>query len=95
MKRIGGIRRKKVGLFTKNVKTKGKLSIRNFLAEFKEGEKVALVVEPAIQKGLYHPRFAGKTGTIIKKTGSCYEVEIKDINKIKSLIVHPVHLKRL
>jgi len=95
MKRIGGIRRKKIGLFTKRANQKGKISIRNYLAEFDNGAKVALVLEPVVQAGIYHPRFAGKTGTIISRKGSCYEVRIMDMNKEKHLIIHPVHLKRL
>ncbi|MCF7867039.1 50S ribosomal protein L21e [Candidatus Woesearchaeota archaeon] len=95
MKRIGGERRKKRALFSKTPKTKGKVSIRKYLAEFQTGDKVALTVEPAIQTGMYHPRFAGKTGTIKSKKGECYEVSIIDITKAKTLLVHPVHLKRV
>ena len=54
-----------------------------------------LGVEPAIQKGMYHPRFVGKAGIIAGKVGRCYEVTIKDINKAKMLVVHPVHLRRV
>ncbi|MCF7901597.1 50S ribosomal protein L21e, partial [Candidatus Woesearchaeota archaeon] len=52
MKRIGGERRKKRALFSKTPKTKGKVSIRKYLAEFQTGDKVALTVEPAIQTGM-------------------------------------------
>ena len=95
MKRIGGQRRKKRALFRKSPKTRGKINIRKHLAEYKDGDKVALTVEPAVQKGMYHPRFAGKTGTVKGKTGDCYEVSIIDIKKPKTLIVHPIHLKKL
>lgn len=95
MARKGGPRRKNKFLFTKSSKDKGKVSIRRHLAEFAQGEQVALVVEPSMHAGMYHPRFIGRTGTIKAKTGSCYEVKITDINKDKVLIVHPVHLKKL
>ena len=54
-----------------------------------------LSAEPAVQKAMYHRRFHGKKGIIQSLRGQCYEVNIKDGNKIKTLIVHPVHLKRL
>lgn len=95
MARKGGPRRKSKQIFTKKTKEKGKVTIRRHLAEFKEGEKVALIVEPSQHAGMYHPRFVGKTGTVKAKTGSCYEVQITDINKEKTLIVHPVHMKKI
>ena len=95
MARIGGVRRKKSALLSKSSRKKGKVSLRNYLAEFKEGDKVALGYEPAVFKGTYCPRFVGKAGVVTAKLGSCYEVKIKDFKKEKKLIVHPVHLKKL
>ncbi len=95
MGRVGGSRRKKASKLTKSIKNKGKLSLRRYLAEFSEGDRVSLTVEPAIHEGMYHPRFIGKSGVVVSKKGSCYEVKIKDFNKDKILIVHPVHMKKL
>ena len=92
--RIGGFRRKTRGKFKKSARNKGKISITRYFQEFKSGDKVNLIVEPAVQKGMYHPRFMGKTATILSKTGECYKVKIKDNNAEKQLIVHPVHLKK-
>ncbi len=50
--------------------------------------------EPAVQHGMYYPRFHGKHGVVKGKQGNCYIVGIKDKNKAKDLIVHPVHLKK-
>lgn len=93
MKRLGGTRRKSRYKMTKSFRRKGKISISQLFQTFTKGDKVTLSVEPAVQKGFYHPRFMGKTGIIGKKKGRCYEVTIQD-NKEKTLIVHPVHLKR-
>ncbi|MGV8162316.1 MAG: 50S ribosomal protein L21e [Candidatus Nanoarchaeia archaeon] len=95
MARIGGLRRKKVSRFTKSTKQKGKVSLKRYLSEFKDGDRVSLTIEPAIHEGIYCPRFAGKSGTIISKRGTCYEVKIKDFTKEKILIVHPVHMRKL
>ncbi|RME31183.1 50S ribosomal protein L21e [Candidatus Woesearchaeota archaeon] len=91
--RIGGTRRKTRGIFTKPKQLRGKVSLRRYLQEFKPGDKVALKAEPSIQKGIYFRRFHGKIGVVKRKNGSCYDVEIKDLGKTKTVIVHPVHLK--
>ena len=94
MKKTGGLRRKTRSLFTKHTKDKGKLSLRKYLQTFKEGDVVKLSVEPSVQKGMYYPMFHGKKATVNCKRGKCYEVSINDRGKQKTLIVHPVHLKR-
>ena len=80
---------------TKHYREKGKISFTKYFADYKEGDKVTLKAEPAVQKGIYHLRFHGKTGIVKGKQGNCYNVEIKDGNKPKVLVVHPVHLARL
>ena len=93
-KRIGGLRRKTRYKFKKERRRKGKISITRYFQTFKEGDRVNLIVEPAVQKGMYHPRFMGKSGSVISKRGRCYQVRINDMGKDKTVIVHPVHLKR-
>lgn len=95
VKRIGSSRRKTRHKFKKSLREKGKLSLSKYFQTFESGEKVCLSIEPSVQKGVYFPRFLGKTGVVQKKTGTCYEVQIKDFTKSKTIIVHPVHLKRL
>ena len=91
--RTGGSRRKTRHKLSKPLRTKGKLSIRNYFQTFKQGDKVVLKAEPAVQTAMYLPRFHGKIGTVKSKRGACYEVSLKDGNKQKLLIIHPVHLK--
>lgn len=93
--RVGGFRRKTRSKLRKNVKDRGKISIRKYYQELKKGDKVCLVAEPAVQKGMYFPRFHGRIGEIAGKQGNCYKVDFKDGNKHKISIVHPVHLKKV
>ena len=79
---------------TKKPSERGKFSLRSYLKELQINDKVVLKMEPSIQKGMYFPRFHGKVGIVKAKKGSCYEVTIKDFKKEKTVIVHPVHLKR-
>ncbi len=94
VKRIGTFRRKTRHKLKKNIKARGKISLTKYFQTFKVGEKVVLTAEPAVQKGMYFPRYYGKAGVIKATKGKCYEVTIKDIKKEKTLIVHPVHMKR-
>lgn len=95
VKSIGGFRSRTRHKLKKNVRTRGKLSLTRFFQTFKLGDKVILNAEPAFQKGMYFPRFHGKTAVVANKIGTCYEVEFNDQGKTKILIVHPVHLKKI
>jgi large subunit ribosomal protein L21e len=92
--RIGRFRRKTRHKLKKNVKDKGKIRISSYLQEFQTEDRVILKAEPAVQNGMYFPRFHGKSGIITGKQGKCYKVKIKDIKKEKTVLVHPIHLKK-
>ena len=94
VKRLGGTRRKTRYKFRKEKRNKGKISITRYFQSFSIDDRVNLTVEPAVQKGMYHPRFMGKSGIVKGKRGRCYEVTINDFGKDKTLIVHPVHLRK-
>jgi len=95
VQRIGTARRKTRQKFSKSARTKGKVSLRRFLQVLETGDGVVLKAEPAVQKGMYHGRFHGKHGKIVGMRGKCYEVMIKINTKVKKLIVHPVHLRKV
>lgn len=62
------------------------------IAEFDEGQKVHLRLDPSTPKGQFHPRFGGLTGEIVGTQGSAYKVEVNDGGKHKTLIVAAAHL---
>lgn len=93
-KRIGGVRRKTRYKLSKEKRTKGKISITRYFQSFSQGDRVHLIVESSVHKGMYHPRFLGRAGIVNGKRGRCYEVTINDLGKEKKLIIHPIHLKR-
>jgi len=94
VKRIGGMRRKTRYKFRKEKRQKGKISITRYFQSFNAGDRVYLGLESAVQKGAYYPRFMGRTGIIKGKRGKCYMVSLNDLGKEKTLIVHPVHLRK-
>ena len=94
-KRIGGSRRKTRHKLAKTVRYRGKVSLARYFEKFNPGDKVCLAAEPSVHEGLYYPRFHGKAGVVLGKRGKCYEVMIKDVTMKKTVVVHPVHLKRM
>jgi len=63
------------------------------VAEFDEGQKVHLKIDPSAQDGRFHPRFNGHTGEVIGKQGRAFKVRIVDGGKEKTIIAHPAHLR--
>lgn len=61
--------------------------------QFDEGDSVHLSLDPSTQEGRFHPRFNGKTGTVVGTQGRAYQVEVGDGGSQKKLIIKPAHLK--
>lgn len=95
MKRIGGFRRKSRYKLRQNISSRGKLPITKILQEFQIGERVVLKLEPSHMGGMFFPRFQGRVGEVVKKQGDCLLVKIKDGNKVKQCLTHPVHLQKI
>jgi len=93
--RIRGTRRKTRHKLQKNVRDKGKISITKYFQEFNNGDRVLLSAEPAVHNGMYDPKYHSKVGIVKSKAGKCYNISIKDGGKEKTLIVHPVHLRKV
>lgn len=62
--------------------------------QFDDGEKVHLKIDPSVPKGRFHPRFNGRTGTVVGDQGRAFKVEIQDGGVTKTLIAAPAHLRR-
>jgi ribosomal protein L21E len=78
----------------KNVREKGKIKLSDYFREFKEGDRVAVVSELAVQPK-FPKKLQGRSGVVSGKRGNSYIVKINDLNKQKRYIIHPVHLKKL
>jgi large subunit ribosomal protein L21e len=77
----------------KKLKQRGRPTITKFLQKFNIGDRVVIKLEPSSQKGMPHPRYKGRIGTIIGKRGKSYILEVQDGKKLKLLISRPEHLK--
>jgi large subunit ribosomal protein L21e len=89
-----GIRHRTRKIFKKHVREKGGVPpLSLVLTEYKEGDKVNIIVNPAIHHGMPHRRYHGKTGIITGKRGKSYIVKVRVGGKEKTLFVRPEHLR--
>ncbi len=95
VRRVGTSRTKSRKVLKKPHNQKGKLSLSRYFAEFKAGDRVVIKIDSAVQKGTCHIRFHGRSGAVNEKRGNCYDIEIKDGSKKKTLCLHPAHLKKI
>ncbi|MCX6681877.1 MAG: 50S ribosomal protein L21e [Methanoregula sp.] len=88
-----GPRKKTRYKFKKELRRRGLPPVTSVIQQFEIGEKVHIVCNPSIQKGMPHHRFHGKTGTVIGQRGRAWMLEISDGNAEKIVIARPQHLK--
>ncbi len=72
----------------------GKIKLSKYFQDFKKGDKVAVVRELAVQPK-FPKQLQGRVGVVESKRGRSYIIKIKDLNKEKTYIIHPVHLRGL
>jgi len=78
----------------KRIRTRGKLSLSRYFQELKEGDRVAIAKEPAVQAA-FPERMQGRTGIVEGRRGKAYLVKINDHNKEKKYLIAPIHLKKM
>ena len=89
-----GFRTKTRNVLKKKVRARGLSPITRGLQTFEAGEKVNIIIDPSIHKGMPFSRFHGLTGVVVGERGSAYEVNVKDGNKMKMVVARPEHLVR-
>ncbi len=77
----------------KILRTRGKIRLSNYFQKFKEGDRVSVIRELAVNPK-FPKQIQGRSGIITEKRGNSYVVKINDLNKEKLYIIHPVHLRR-
>jgi len=76
------------------VRKKGKLSLSRYFQKIEDGAKVAVVTDGGV-RAAYPLRIQGQTGNVAGSRGRFKLVEIKDGNKMKTFIIHPIHLRQI
>ena len=78
----------------KNAKSRGKIQFSQYFQELKNGDKVAVVREQALNPA-FPKRIQGLTGIVVGKRGSAYILTIQEGGLIKTHIIKPANLKKL
>ncbi|MDP6627144.1 MAG: 50S ribosomal protein L21e [Methanopyri archaeon] len=95
VERSHGFRVRTRNVLQKKPREKGKVTVNQLLRTFEVGDRAAVTIEPSVHKGMPHPKFQGRTGTIVEKRGDSYVLRLKDGNKIKDIIGRAVHFRPL
>jgi large subunit ribosomal protein L21e len=92
MKRSKGFRSRTRSLLRKRPRERGKIGLSRILRTYKNGEKVTILLEPSIHKGMPHRRYHGRVGIIQGRRGKSYLVNVEMGNQTKQIIARPEHL---
>jgi large subunit ribosomal protein L21e len=94
MQASSGTRTKTRNKLKKTARARGLSPITKAFQTFEVGEKVNIIIDPSIHKGMPFSRFHGLTGVVVGERGAAYEVNVKDGNKMKMVVARPEHLVR-
>lgn len=78
----------------KRIREKGKLKFSRYFKKIDSGASVAITIDRGVNAP-FPNRIQGKTGKVIESRGRFKVIELKDGNKVKRFIIHPIHLKVL
>ena len=78
----------------KPLRTHGKIQLSKYFQEFQNGDRVAVIREHAVQPK-FPTQIQGRSGVVVNKRGDSYIIKMNDLNKEKTYIIHPLHLKKL
>ena len=78
----------------KPVRERDKIKFSEYFKVLNEGDKVAVVRERS-ETGSFPKRIQGRTGVVTGKRGASYIVNLKELNKAKTFIIQPIHLKKI
>jgi large subunit ribosomal protein L21e len=73
----------------------GRVPVNRFIKQFNVGDRIVIDIVSSSLEGMPFKRFQGLSGKIIEKRGRAYLVEIKDGNKLKTVMANPEHLKAM
>lgn len=76
----------------KGIREKGIRPPDYLLHEYKVGDKVLVKINSAYHKGMPHRRNQGKVGTVVASRGRAFILRVREMNKLKDIIVRPEHM---
>ena len=92
-KRAHGARQGTRSILKKSKAERSRVFINRVMHPYAEGDRVAIVLDGAQQKGMPHRRFQGKTGIIAGIQGRAYVISVSDGDMQKTVVARPEHLR--
>jgi large subunit ribosomal protein L21e len=87
-----GMKKKTRYKLSKTIRARGISPVVRAIQEFQPGDKVHVLIDPSIHKGMPHPRFHGRTGEVIGTRGRAFVLKVTDGDATKTIIALPEHL---
>ncbi|MGA3404270.1 MAG: 50S ribosomal protein L21e [Candidatus Bathyarchaeia archaeon] len=92
MRRSKGYRSRTRSLLRKHPRERGKIGLSRILRAYQIGDKVTILLEASVHKGMPHRRYHGRSGTIQEKRGKSYVVNVEMGKQTKQIIARPEHI---
>jgi large subunit ribosomal protein L21e len=92
VRRSKGYRSRTRTLLRKRPRERGKIGLSRILRTYEPGQKVTILIEPSVHKGMPHRRYHGRVGVIHEKRGKSYVVDVSMGGQKKQIIARPEHL---
>ncbi len=92
MAKSHGIKHKTRDKLSKTVRARGISPVVRAIQDFQVGDKVHIILDPSIHKGMPNPKFHGRTGEVIGTRGRAFLLKVTDGNASKTIISLPEHL---
>ncbi|MDE0707017.1 MAG: 50S ribosomal protein L21e [Candidatus Poseidoniales archaeon] len=93
--RTHGERQGTRSILKKKKADRSRVFINRVMHPYVEGDRVAIVLDGAQQKGMPHRRFQGKTGIIAGIQGRAYVISVSDGDMQKTVVARPEHLRSM
>jgi len=92
VRRSKGYRSRTRSLFKKRPRARGKIGLSRILRTYNPGEKVTIIIDSSVHKGMPHRRYHGRIGIVQAKRGKSYVVHVVTGSKTKEIIARPEHI---
>ena len=94
MRRSKGYRTKTRALLRRKPRDRGKVALGRLLEVYNPGDRVRIMINPAVQKGMPHRRYQGLIGEIMEKRGRAYVLQVGAVGgSLRTIIARPEHIK--
>ena len=95
MRRSHGTRQGTRNILARSKTQRGRLNIARVMHQYEIGDRVAVVLDGAQQKGMPHRRFQGATGIIQAQQVRAWVIDLHDKNMAKTVVARAEHLRPL